>query len=367
MDDTLVKKIKDAQTNGMVCITLDIHLWSGRKRLRKDALISKNPGLADLPPESLATMGSIKIADPDDLAPFQKYKREAEKLLRTNGLPLLGTIGIPESKLEKVYKGLKEIQLRFVQKADDLRRDFDVRIDEWRAKPENAGWTHLINDIPTPEYVAGRLSFGFHLCRVRSPSDANQAINQEFDNQMTGLRKELFDEAASEANTLLTKYLMGRDENGVVRKREKITQKTIGPLYRIAEKFKSFGFLDPSAEPIAEMVNHVLSLVPKDGPIEGVNLLHIWTLAEVLSDPKKATDAAAMVVSKQSPGEAFEALLPEISIVDSPVETKPSTKAVPSNMEPKEDLSQDLTVDIPAAHETNRSDSDFSPSFVGLF
>jgi len=107
MDDKSVPAIKQVDAKGIVCVTLDVHLWSGRKRLRKEALIEKNPELSDLPPESLATMGSIKIADPDDLAPFLRYKREAEKLLKLNGLPLLGTVGIPDSKLQKVFEDLK--------------------------------------------------------------------------------------------------------------------------------------------------------------------------------------------------------------------------------------------------------------------
>ena len=69
MNTPVVPNIKQTKTDGIVCVALDIHLWSGRKRLRKEALLSKNPMLADLPPESLATLGSIKIADPDDLAP----------------------------------------------------------------------------------------------------------------------------------------------------------------------------------------------------------------------------------------------------------------------------------------------------------
>lgn len=364
MNDTPV--IKDAQTQGVVCITLDIHLWSGRKRLRKDALIAKNPELADLPPESLATMGSIKIADPDDLSPFLKYKREAEKLLQNNGLPLLGTIGIPESKLEKVFKGLKEIQERFEQKAAELRRDFDFRIEEWRTKAENAAWAHLINDIPTPEYVAGRLSFGFHLCRVRSPSDTSDTINQHFDSQMTGLRKELFDEAALEARTLMESYLMSRDPvTGVVRKREKITQKTLGPLRRVAEKFKSFGFLDYTVEPIAEMIDHVLSLLPKDGPIEGVEIFHVWTIAQILSDSDKAYAAAELVIAKKSAGEAFESMLPDTALSDSPFEFTQSKKqgqsAEPSAFEPDEHDS------MPLISESVKTENDFTPSLVGLF
>ena len=307
MDQNLIKQ---KEATGLVCVTLDIHLWSGRKRLRKEALLTKNPEFKNLPPESLATLGSIKIADPDDLTPFMRDKRAAETVLQNNGLPLLGTIGIPEAKLEPVFKKLTELKTSFDAKRVQLHRDFETRVQEWRDKPENAGWAHLINDIPTPEYVAGRLAFGFHLCRVSAPSieDASP-INEHYGRQVTGLKGELFADAAREARVLMERYLTGDDGTGVVRKRDKITQKTLGPLRRVAEKLRSFSFLDPTVLPMAEVVEHCLALLPKDGPIEGTHLVHIWSLARTLANEKAAEEAAAIAMQLSSPSQAFEDLL----------------------------------------------------------
>lgn len=307
MDQPLIKQ---AEAKGLICVTLDIHLWSGRKRLRKEALLQKNPEFKNLPPESLATLGSIKIADPDDLTPFMRDKRAAETVLQNNGLPLLGTTGIPEAKLETVFKKLTELKASFDSNRVRLHRDFETRVQDWRDKPENAGWSHLINDIPTPEYVAGRLAFGFHLCRVSAPSleDASP-INELYGRQVTGLKGELFADAAREARVLMERYLTGDDGTGVVRKRDKITQKTLGPLRRVAEKLRSFSFLDPTVLPMAEVVEHCMSLLPKDGPIEGTHLLHIWSLARTLANEKAAEEAAAIAMQLSSPSQAFEDLL----------------------------------------------------------
>jgi len=307
MDNTLIKQ---AEAKGLICVTLDIHLWSGRKRLRKEALLAKNPEFKNLPPESLATLGSIKIADPDDLAPFMRLKREAEKMLLINGLPLLGTIGIPEAKLERVYNKLAELKAKFDTARTQLHRDFEIRVQEWRQKEDNEDWAHLINDIPTPEYVAGRLAFGFHLCRVSAPSDLDASpINEHYGRQVTGLKGELFADAAREARMLMERYLTGNDGTGIVRKREKISQKTLGPLRRVAEKLRSFSFLDPTVEPMAEVVEHCLSLLPPEGPIEGVYLVHIWTLARTLANEKAAEEAAVIAMQMSSPSQAFEELL----------------------------------------------------------
>ena len=307
MDNDPVVKL--AKAEGLVCITLDIHLWSGRKRLKKEDLLAHNPALHGLPPESLATLGSIKIADPKDLKPFLEYKREAEKAIKKFGLPLLGTMAIPEARLKEVYDKLSGLKAKFEIKSAELYNDFNDTIAKWRELPENTAWQNLITDIPTPEHVSGRLSFGFHFARVLAPSqDENSHINGQFKSQVTGLKGELFAEAAAEAKLLMDKYLHGKDENGVVKRRAKITSKTLGPLRRVSEKFKNFAFLDPSVEPIAKMVDHALSLCPKDLPIEGFQLIQIWTMAKVLSDPQMAAEAAQMVIDT-TPAQALESFI----------------------------------------------------------
>jgi hypothetical protein len=355
MDQNLIKQ---TEAKGLICVTLDIHLWSGRKRLRKEALLEKNPEFKNLPPESLATLGSIKIADPDDLTPFMRDKRAAETVLQSNGLPLLGTVGIPEAKLEAVFKKLTELKTSFDAKRVQLHRDFETRVQEWRDKPENAGWAHLINDIPTPEYVAGRLAFGFHLCRVSAPSleDASP-INEHYGRQVTGLKGELFADAAREARVLMERYLTGDDGNGIVRKRDKITQKTLGPLRRVAEKLRSFSFLDPTVLPMAEVVEHCLALLPKDGPIEGTHLVHIWSLARTLANEKAAEEAAAIAMQLSSPSQAFEDLLSKSAdTVNAPVQPVNADPAPPSAT-PAETATNELLPQGGAA--------DFVPQFSG--
>lgn len=353
MDQTLIKQ---TEVKGLICVTLDIHLWSGRKRLRKEALLTKNPEFKNLPPESLATLGSIKIADPDDLTPFMRDKRAAEKLLQSNGLPLLGGIGIPEAKLEPVYKKLTDLKAEFDTKRVQLHRDFETRVQEWRDKPENSGWAHLINDIPTPEYVAGRLAFGFHLCRVSAPSVHEASpINEHYGRQVTGLKGELFADAAREARVLMERYLTGDDGCGVVRKRDKIMQKTLGPLRRVAEKLRSFSFLDPTVLPMAEVVEHCLSLLPKDGPIEGVHLVHIWSLARTLANEKAAEEAAAIAMQLSSPSQAFEDLLSKSAdTVTAPVQ--PAILA-PAAATPADTAANELLPQSGA--------NDFVPQFAG--
>ena len=370
MDHSLIKQ---TEAQGLICVTLDIHLWSGRKRLRKEALLAKNPEFSNLPPESLATLGSIKISDPDDLAPFASVKREAEKVLQVNGLPLLGTIGIPQGKLDRVHQRLLELQAQFEQLRSKLHRDFERRVQEWRQRPENEAWAHLINDIPTPEYVAGRLAFGFHLCRVSAPStDAADPVNQGFGQQIGGLKGELFADAAREARLLMARYLGAGSggsggSGGVARERDRISHKTLGPLRRIADKLRSFSFLDPTVQPMAAVVDHCLSLLPKQGPIEGVHLVHIWSLARTLGNERAAEEAAAIAMQLSSPSDAFEQLLTKAAQEDhaSPAGDAPaagSQAAAPAVAAHPQAVNLD---EIPPSEAANHEE--FTPQLAGVF
>lgn len=361
--------MRDVELTGINCLTLEIHLWSGKKRLRKEALIARNPAFAELPPKSLATLGSIKICDADDLAPFTKIKRRAEKLMATHGLPILGSYGFSDSNYDAVYAELAEMKLEF----EDIVRKFELRfekaIETWRNHPDNIGWSGLIKDIPTPEKVAGKLSFDFHPLRITAPTGdmASQAVAHHRQ-KMTGLKGELFEDGAAEAQMLIDKCLYSRDSFGAVKKRDKVTWKTLRPLKRIATKFQSFAFLDPTVEPLVEMIEHVLDLLPAEGPIDGVHLVHIWALAQTLADPVKAAEVASMAYERDDPAQAFETVVttrkaPAISatqsaVFDSPVQVVLTTAAVQANassifndadfglitQEPKQEL--DLTVSL---------------------
>jgi len=310
---------KDA--HDLVCVELDVHLWSGRKRLRKEALIEKNPALGELPPESLATLGAIKICDPGDLAPFAKLKRSAEKLLSGRGLPFLGSWGIPQHKVQSVYEELEKMKAEFNAARARLERDFTARIQDWRDKPENEDWAHLIVEVPTPEHVAGRMSFGFHMVRVTAPSsDECDPVNESYKQQVGGLKGELFADAAREARFLMDRCLTGKNEKtGVVAPRDKITHKTLRPLRRIAEKMRSFAFLDSNVLPMAQVIEHCLSLMPSEGPIEGPHLVHIWTLARTLSNEHAAEEAAMLAQHIGSADEAFQDLLAKTAEVQQSV------------------------------------------------
>jgi hypothetical protein len=365
MTNPVQPTITQRKVEGLICVTLEVHLWSGKKRLRKEALIAKNPEFEKLPPETLATLGSIKICDTDDLHPFQNLKRRAEKLLELNGLPVLGTWGIPEAKLEKVFAEMVKIKNEFDTLKADFEKRFNAAIEEWQNHESNREWANLISDIPSPEHVAGRMSFGFHLCRVNAPSeDEHSAMNALYAKQMTGLKGKLFADAAREADILMTRFLTQKATSGVVSQRESISWKTLRPLVRIGEKFRSFAFLDSTCEPLAEMIEHMLKLLPQNGPIDGVHLVHVWSLSRTLANPADAMAVAQFAAQVQSPADAFQHILASKQPVQvqstTPVQPAQAGANEPAEVESVETVAIQVPVGVNPLGSTQDGNADVS-------
>jgi ABC-type phosphonate transport system ATPase subunit len=76
----------------LVVVHLDIAIWTARKKLAATDL-----GGAELPPEDLASLGSKRICNPEDLRTFGTLKARAVSLLDRNGVRFLNGWAIPES------------------------------------------------------------------------------------------------------------------------------------------------------------------------------------------------------------------------------------------------------------------------------
>lgn len=294
----------------LVVFMLDVHLWGGRQALRREQLIAANPTLQGLPPQELASMGSIHICDPDEIRKFSRIKRAAQMAISDYGLPFLGAFAVPIAYYQKVHDRLVELRMEFEAAVRDLEQRYNGAATAWQAKwkMQNPAYQSLLARVPSAQEVAGRLSFAFHCFKVNAPSDnLDDSARQGFDTQVTGLKGELLSEVATEAQLLLEQYMVERKENGTTEQRSSITRKTLRPLQRVARKLETFAFLDTSVKPLTELVQKVLDGLPAEGPIEGGDLMLVWTLATALGNPATASHVA-MVASNMGLDAAVKAL-----------------------------------------------------------
>jgi hypothetical protein len=292
---------KDA--GNLVCVLLDVHIWSGRRHLEKTDLVHSNPEFRKLPEKDLANLGSVKICDPEDIRRFHTIKGQAERVLRRAGLPILGAIGVPADRFSDVHDELVKLQKEFSGLAGSFIAAYDQRVRDWRMKhvAANPGWTSLFSHIPTATHVAGRIGFDFHAFRISAPAESMAPeLNARFESQLHGLKGELMREVADEANSLITDYLAADGCKGGTARREYVTQKTIGPLKRAAAKLTSFRFIDSTIGPLADMIQEVLASLPPSGRIDGAGLLKVWSLARMLSTPRQAAEMAQLAQQGRS-------------------------------------------------------------------
>lgn len=67
MNQTNTPNVHQLDAKALICVQLDIKLWSGRQALKREHLVQSNPLLASLPPQDLASMGSVRICDPEEV------------------------------------------------------------------------------------------------------------------------------------------------------------------------------------------------------------------------------------------------------------------------------------------------------------
>jgi hypothetical protein len=282
----------------LVCVVLDIHIWSGRRHLERSDLIQSNPEFSKLPEKELANLGSVKICDPEHIRQFHTLKDQAERVLGRAGLPMLGAIGVPADRFNTVHDELVKLQQQFQTLARNFIAAYDQRIAGWKARhlQTNPDWEPLFNNVPTATHVAGRLSFDFHPFRIAAPAPRNDhpALNDRFDQQLHGLKGELLQELAAEATRLVAACIEGGKEQANAVPREHVTARTMGPLRRAATKLTSFRFIDPGVGPLADVIEEVLAGLPLAGRIDGVRLMRVWSLASMLSTPLQAAEMAQL-------------------------------------------------------------------------
>ena len=95
--------------DNLLALNLNVSLWSARRKMCQEDL-----GGAELPPEDLASLGSKRIADPENLKVFGTLKARAFNYLDRHGVRFMSGWAIPEEKAGeiagKIWNALNETE-----------------------------------------------------------------------------------------------------------------------------------------------------------------------------------------------------------------------------------------------------------------
>lgn len=173
----------------LLIVNLDVHIWSAKKKL-----LPQDFGNASLPPEELASLGSKRVCNPDDLKTFATLKARATSLLERTGIRFLNGWSIPADRQDEIDNGLASIRDEFNQTKHDFLARYEQSVQDWiKAHP---GWEDIIaNSIVSEDYVRSRIDFSWQVFRIAVP-DATVHSSDSLESDVKALGNSLYEEIA---------------------------------------------------------------------------------------------------------------------------------------------------------------------------
>ena len=269
----------------LLVVNLDVHIWSARKKL-----LPQDFGNASLPPEELASLGSKRVCNPDDLKTFATLKARATSLLERTGIRFLNGWTIPTEKQEEIDNALAAIRDEFNNAKQDFLSRYQHSVQEWiQAHP---GWEEIIaNSIVSEDYVRSRIDFKWQLYRVVFPG-TESAANDNLKNDVSSLGDTLYEEISKFAGETWKNCYEGKTE---------VTRKALSPLKTMHEKLMGLTFIEPRVSSIADLIRTALDSIPQRGPITGGKLLMLQGLVAMLKTPSDIVEHGQKILDGQSP------------------------------------------------------------------
>lgn len=220
----------------------DFNLWSGQCRLTSADLKLGEGG--EIPPETVAHLGTKKICDPANLRGFGRLKTKCRRYLLSHGMPFMNGVAIPASKMDMVSAELDKIGQEFNQERQKFLVQYDHAVAEWIA--ENKEYGEAIRQGAMPRYeVAKRINFDYQIFVIQPVSEDDPTATR-LDRKVEGLGTDLLEEVVNEANRFFDNNLRGRVECGAN------TQLT---LKKIRDKVDGLSFLNGNLYPLVELLD----------------------------------------------------------------------------------------------------------------
>jgi hypothetical protein len=278
--------------NDVVVVSLDVRIWSGRKKLRPEDLTASGR----LPPRDLVSLGSKKIFNPKALKPFVEVKRRAEARCQAIGVRFARAFAIPKAVAKSVIAELNDLAENFRAVREAFLATYDEELARWKA--QHPGYERLIEAELLPKALVGsKFAFGYDVFAINAvDGDGELAALMEqggAGNLTQGLAGALYEEVASESKEFVRQSLAGRHA---------VTQKFLRPVRAIREKLAGLAFLDPAIAPLVGSIDEILAATPNKGKIDGTALAALRGVVMLLTDPVRMREHGRLVLQGDGKG-----------------------------------------------------------------
>ena len=252
----------------LVCFSLDVHIWSGRKKLTSADL---NLGSEEIPPEELASLGAKKVCHPVLLTRFQALRRRAERICEAAGVRFLGGFAIPEEKAKEVAMELEAVATDFEAEKQEFLKSYAENMQVWLTNLPDRWRTMVEQAIESSDHVATRLSFGFQTFQVSGV----EGLGSGLEKAASRLGDQLFQEIGQASRLTWSQSFQSRT---------RVSQKALRPIRSILEKAKGLVFIQPSLGLVITGIEQELDGLPKSGYMEGRDFHALVGILNTLSN-----------------------------------------------------------------------------------
>ena len=283
--------------DNLLALNLNVSLWSARRKMSQEDL-----GGAELPPEDLASLGSKRIADPENLKVFGTLKARAFNYLDKHGVRFMSGWAIPGEKAGEIVQELLSIRNEFQKEKEAFLAGYDQNVQAWIEKHHQ--WGEIIrNSTVGPDYVRARMDFRWQLYKV-SPleqhMDNTAVLEAGLAEEVQSLGGTLFGEVSKSAEDIWRRVYHGKTE---------VTHKALSPLRTLHAKLTGLSFVEPHVASVADIVQTALLRMPKKGNITGPDLLLLQGLVCLLKDSTALVGHAQKIIEGYGPDFVLDALL----------------------------------------------------------
>ena len=249
-------------------VILDIKVWTGRKKLRPEDL--KLADGSELPPESLASLGTKRVMDPERIAPFLTLRIKAQRTALSMGTRFLGGYAIPVEKLDSFMEELMKIEAEFQTEKETFLEQYDEAVSSWVAA--NPGWESVIKDAEADVASVNKsISFAAQVFSITPVEEHMQGLEEEVSGLAAQLRREVQQMALAAWNV----SFKGRTEVG---------QKALRPIRAMIQKIEGLVFLEPSLGELVNGLKQTFDSVAPKGNIKGRDFAAICGILQVLGN-----------------------------------------------------------------------------------
>ena len=283
MTNTSIASFGTFPFQGFVFFQPFVNSYTGSKRLTPEDLGFKSD---DLPPEDLASLGSMHTCDPKKLAKFESARNAQRLACLQYGVQRMGAFAVPKARAIELATRLDEIKNEFYAYKSEFLKDFVSSREAWINKPAFARWTEVIRTrLHSVQYLDQQIQCGWSAFVAGSTAELPLREGESVSSLGAGSLDEAagIGYAALSEIAVLAQALM---RESLSSERTEITQKIFSPIRRMRDKLDGLSFADPRLIGVVKYINDVISALPQKGKMTGTELGAVQTLVAALGNPE---------------------------------------------------------------------------------